>query len=268
LAVQIWDNDPETLARVGVHLARKYRVSVVDINFGCPVRRVVGKARSGAYLLRYPSRVGTIVERVVQACRPVPVTAKIRLGCTRDQVNAVDVAQAIESAGAAALAVHGRTADESYERPADWEGIAAIKPHLRRLPLIGNGDLNSAEKVVQTFRRYDVDGVMIGRASLGRPWLFRQIQAALRGVPIPPTPSLDEQRGCLLRHYGLVVSRFGEQKGSMLMRKYACRYAQGLPRARKFRTHVVRVTSSAEFRDVLERWFPRDMGDSVAGLGR
>src|SRR4029077_14309901 len=109
LAVQIWDNDPATLAAVGAKLAHEFRVSVVDINFGCPVRQVTEKAHSGSYLLRFPDRIGAIVERVVAACAPVPVTAKIRLGCTRDAINAIEVAQVIEQAGAAALTVHGRT---------------------------------------------------------------------------------------------------------------------------------------------------------------
>jgi tRNA-dihydrouridine synthase B len=263
LAVQIWDNDPEILARVGARLAREYQVSVVDINFGCPVRQVTQKAKSGSYLLSQPDRMGQIIERVVQACAPTPVTAKIRLGCTRDQINAIDVAQVVESAGAAALTVHGRTAQDFFKGSADWQRIADIKPFLNSIPLIGNGDLDSAEKVVTAFRQYDVDGVMIARACLGRPWLFAQVAAALRGEPIPPDPSLPQQRGYLLKHYGLVVQRFGEQKGTQLMRKFACCYAQGIHGARKFRTHVARVSTQAEFLDVVNSWFPRDTTASL-----
>src|SRR5690606_17150476 len=154
LAVQIWDNDPETLATVGARLAHEYKVSVVDINFGCPVRKVTHGAHSGSYLLRYPERMGSIIERVVQACAPTPVTAKIRLGCTRDQMNAGDVAQVVEGAGAAALTVHGRTAADMFSGQADWERISALKPLLKRIPLIGNGDLDSPQKVVDAFRNY------------------------------------------------------------------------------------------------------------------
>lgn len=257
LAVQIWDNDPETLAEVGRRLARDYGVSVVDINFGCPVKQVTEKAHSGSYLLKTPDRVGAIIERVVQACSPVPVTAKIRLGCTRDQINAIDIAQVAEAAGAAALTVHGRTAADFFRGNADWDRIAEIRPYLRSIPLIGNGDLDSAEKVVTAFRRYGVDGVMIARAALGRPWLFRQAAAALRGDPVPPDPTLAEQRDCMLRHYRLVVDRFGEAKGTVLMRKYACCYAQGKPGARHFRTHVARVATADEFYAVVEEYFPR-----------
>jgi tRNA-dihydrouridine synthase B len=258
LAVQIWDNDPDTLAKVGARLAHEYKVSVVDINFGCPVRDVVQKAHSGSYLLREPDRIGAIVERVVSACRPTPVTAKIRLGCTREKITAIDVAQAVEGAGASALTVHGRTAADMFRGSADWDRIAALKQHLKRIPLIGNGDLDTPHKVVDAFRGYDIDGVMIARASLARPWLFHQAAAALRGEPIPPDPTLEEERQLLLHHFDLICQRFGDTKGSLLMRKYACCYAQGRPGAREFRYHVARVNTPEEFRKTVARYFPCD----------
>jgi tRNA-dihydrouridine synthase B len=258
LAVQMWDNDPATLAKVGSRLAREYKVSVVDINFGCPVRDVAQRAHSGSYLLKQPERMGAIIEQVVAACAPTPVTAKIRLGCTRDQINAIDIAQVVEGAGAAALTVHGRTAADMFRGSADWDRIAAIKPYLARIPLIGNGDLDSATKVVDAFRRYDVDGVMIARASLSKPWLFRQAAAALRGELVPADPTLAEERALLLHHFDLICRRFGEEKGCVLMRKYACCYAQGRHGAREFRSRVARVTLATEFNEVADRWFPRD----------
>jgi len=256
LAVQIWDNDPDMLAAVGQRLAQEFRVSVVDINFGCPVRNIAQRARSGSYLLREPERVGQLVARVVEACRPTPVTAKIRLGCTRDTINAIDVAQAVEDAGAAAITVHGRTAQDMFRGSADWQRIAQIKPHLRRMPLIGNGDLTTAAEVVEAFRRYGTDGVMIGRAALGRPWLFRQIQAALAGQPIPPDLTPAQERELLMHHYQLLVQRFGPTRATVLMRRYACRYALGRPGARMFRTYVSEVRTPEEFREVVLRYFP------------
>jgi tRNA-dihydrouridine synthase B len=256
LAVQIWDNDPPTLAKVGARLAHEYQVSVVDINFGCPVRDVVQKAHSGSYLLREPDRMAVIIEQVVAACAPTPVTAKIRLGCTRDKINAIDVAQVVEGAGAAALTVHGRTAADMFRGSADWDRISEIKPYLKRIPLIGNGDLDSPQKVVDAFRRYDIDGVMIARASLAKPWLFQQAAAALRGAPVPPEPTLEEERQLLLHHFDLVCERFGETKGSLLMRKFACCYAQGRRGAREFRSRVVLENTPAEFRAVVDACFP------------
>jgi tRNA-dihydrouridine synthase B len=255
LAVQIWDNDPAMLAAVGGRLAREFRVSVVDINFGCPVKQIMNKAKSGSYLLRWPERVGEIVGCVVEACRPTPVTAKIRLGFTRDTVNAIDVAQAIEAAGAAAVTVHGRTAQDMFRGSADWSLIAQIKPHLRRIPLIGNGDLATVEAVVGALRRYDVDGVMIGRGGLSKPWLFRQVQAALRGEPVPPDPTEAQQRDMLLEHHRLLCERFGERLGTTLMRKYVCCYIQGRRGARVFRDKICRTHTREQFLEVVSQSF-------------
>jgi tRNA-dihydrouridine synthase B len=256
LAVQIWDNEPELLAAAGARLAREYRASAIDINFGCPVKRVTKKAKSGSYLLRRPDLVGRIVESVVGACHPTPVTAKIRLGYTRDTINAIDVAQAIEAAGAAGVTVHGRTAGDMFRGFADWSRIAEIKPHLKRMALVGNGDLHSVGAVLEAFRRYGVDGVMVGRAGLARPWLFRQVQAALRGEPVPVDLTLHQQRQLLLDHYRLLGQRMGPARACLLMRRYACCYAQGYPGARAFRNHVVRVCTPDALLEVVQRYFP------------
>ena len=265
LAVQIWDNDPIALADVGRRLVDDFSVSVVDINFGCPVRRVSCNAESGSYLLRYPDRVGEIVCRVAKACAPTPVTAKIRLGPSEEMVNAGEVAEAVEAAGGAALTVHGRTAKQMFRGQADWERIAAVKEHLRDIPLIGNGDLRTAEAVADAFRRWPIDGVMIGRAMLGRPWLFAQAAAALAGKPIPPPPSLAQQKSLLVEHYEAIVSQFGVYKGTIMMRRFACCYAQGCPGARGFRDKVARVSTAEQFAQVVHDHFPKRPEDEPLG---
>ena len=257
LAVQIWDCDADDLAAVGKRLAQEFKVSVVDINFGCPVKRITERSKSGSYLLRTPEVMGEIIRRVVEACHPTPVTAKTRLGCSRDQINIHEVAQIVEEAGAAALTVHGRTAKDYFKGSADWEAISSIKPYLKRIPLIGNGDLRSPAEVVAAFHQYDIDGVMIARASLGKPWLFQQVAAALAGEPVPPDPSPEEEVRLLRHHYQLVCDRFGEKRGTILMRKYACCYAQGRHGARDFRRYVSTVATPAEFLSVVEQYFPR-----------
>lgn len=264
LAVQIWDNDPATMAKVGARLVDEYRVSVVDINFGCPVRQVTQKAHSGSYLLREPQRMHSIISQLVQVCAPTPVTAKIRLGCHPNNINCDEIARVVEEAGAAALTVHGRTAADMFRGHADWDRISEIKSHLKSIPLIGNGDLDSPERVVTAFEKYNVDAVMIARACLGRPWLFSQAAAALKGDPIPPDPTMAEQRDVMLHHYRLVVDRFGEEKATVLMRKYACCYAQGKRGARHFRTHVAKVSNAAEFHAVVEEHFPLSPADGIS----
>ena len=261
LAVQIWDNDPDTMAKVGKRLVEDYQVSVVDINFGCPVKQVTERAHSGSYLLDHPDRMAAIISRLVEVCSPTPVTAKIRLGCTHETKNACRIARVVEDSGAAALTVHGRVAEDFFKGNADWDQISEIKQHLRCIPLIGNGDLDSADKVCHAYNTYAVDGLMIARASLGRPWLFAQAAAALRGEPIPADPTLEQQRQCMLRHYELVVARFGEHKGTMLMRKFACCYAQAKYGARIFRTHMAHVETPEDFHRVVDQYFPRDLAE-------
>jgi tRNA-dihydrouridine synthase B len=256
LAVQMWDNDPDNLARVGRRLAKDFQVSVVDLNFGCPVRQVTEKAHSGSWLLRDPDRVGTIVRRVVEACDGTPVTAKIRLGCSETCRTAVEVAQRIEEAGASCLTVHGRVAAQFFKGQADWEAIAVVKRSVSRMPVIGNGDIDSAEAAVARLRESGVDGVMIAREALAKPWIFAQSAALLRGEQPPPDPSLADQRAIVLHHYDLVCRRFGAARGTLLMRKFACAYAQGIPGAREFRGRVSRVTTTAEFLEAVHMAFP------------
>jgi tRNA-dihydrouridine synthase B len=254
----MWDNDPDNLAAVGRRLARDFQVSVVDLNFGCPVRQVTEKAHSGSWLLRDPERVGMIVRRVVEACGDVPVTAKIRLGCSDSCRTAAEVAQRIEEAGAACLTVHGRVAAQFFKGEADWEAIAAVKRSVSRMPVVGNGDIDSAETAVRRLRESGVDGVMIAREALTKPWIFAQAAALLRGEPPPPDPTLIEQREIVLHHYDLVCTRFGVERGTLQMRKFACAYAQGLPGARDFRGRVSRVITRDEFLEVVRDFFPRD----------
>ncbi len=258
LAVQIWDNDPGKLAAVAVRLREEYAVSAVDINFGCPAKDISQKAESGAYLLQYPGRIGAIVRRVVDACRPTPVTAKIRLGPSREQITAVDVALAVEEAGAAAVTVHGRAAADMYRGRADWEAIARVKQSVSRIPVIGNGDIATVDAALAAFSRYGVDAVMIGRAGLARPWLFSQIAAALAGEPIPSEPSFARRQNILMEHYRLMVERFGEEKGTILMRRIACCHARSLPGAKQFRADVVRARTRKEFEAVVQRDFPKN----------
>ena len=256
LAVQIWDNQPETLAYFAQILARDYCPSVIDLNFGCPAPAIAKNSASGSWLLKTPDKVGDIVGQVVRAAAPVPVTAKIRLGWTRDTINAIDVAQAVETAGGAALTVHGRTAQDMYRGTANWDEIARIKPHLQRIPLIGNGDITTPEQAVERLRQYPVDGIMIGRAGLETPWLFRQIAQLLAGETMSPEPTLLEQRDLLLQHFDLVRRQVGTDKAVILMRKYAPCYSKGKRGARQFRTAVCAVKTEEAFRKVVGEFFP------------
>jgi len=255
LAAQIWDNDPGRLASMARHLAEEYKVSVIDLNFGCPARAIAGKAESGSRLLDTPERVEEIVARVAQAASPIPVTAKIRLGTSSKRITACEVAEAVERAGGAALTVHGRTAADKYRGQADWEQIARIKPHLKSIPLIGNGDLRSADDVVHAMATYPVDGVMIGRAALGRPWLFSQAAAALAGDQPRPEPDMATRCEIILDHHRAVCEHFGPERGTVQMRRFACNYVTGIRGSRSFRDQISRVTNPEEFQTLVRQLF-------------
>lgn len=255
LAVQIWDNLPETLEETAARLVDEYHVTVIDINFGCPASRIAKNSASGSHLLRDPQKVGDLVRRVAKRIAPTPVTAKIRLGLTADTINARDVAQAVENAGGAALTVHGRTAAQMYRGKADWDAIARVKDFLKKIPLIGNGDITTPEEGIDRLKNYPVDGIMIGRGATSRPWLFRQIAEGLAGRPIPPDPTPKEQHALLLYHFDLVLDRFGEEKGTILMRKWACDWSRGRFGASAFRAEVSAVKTGEEFRAIVRKFF-------------
>ena len=255
LAVQIWDNDPGRLADLARRLVDDYRVSLIDLNFGCPARDISQKSQSGSWLLRDPEKIGRIVSRVVGVCGQTPVTSKIRLGIDENHITASEVACAVEESGGAALTVHGRTARQLYRGAADWAAIARVGESLKRIPLIGNGDIKTAEDVVHAFADFSVDGVMIGRAALKRPWIFAQAAAALKGEPIMDNLATDEQRRLLLDQLRLAIERFGPRKGLVLMRTYACCYAVGQPGVRKFRAAISQVKSVDQMKEVIGDYF-------------
>lgn len=258
LAVQIWDNIPETLVETGRRIATEYGASVVDLNFGCPAPKIAKNSASGSALLRDPQRVGDLVSRVVAACAPTPVTAKIRLGLTADTINASDVAQAVEEAGGAALTVHGRTAAQMYRGAADWEEIVRIKPYLKRIPLIGNGDIQTAAEAVDRLRNGGVDGVMIGRAALRTPWIFRQAAELLRTGERLPEPTPAEQKALILEHFERAVERFGAEKGTLFMRRCACDWSHGKTGGKNFRIRAAIARTPEEFRAAVEEFFQKN----------
>ncbi len=254
LGVQLWDRAEAPLEEAARRLV-DLDVTVVDLNFGCPKRRIMGKHAAGAQLLRDPSTVGRLVAATVRGAGKTPVTAKIRLGPSVKNRTAVEVARAAEDNGARAVTVHGRTADESYGIPCRREQIAEVVDAVD-VPVIANGDIADAASAVETMRETGAAGVMVARAALQRPWVFSQIAAALRGEAIPESPSLEVQRALLLRHHALVVDRYGDPHGTVLMRKFACRYLGGTPGARSFREHICKAEDTADFRRIVENHFP------------
>jgi len=254
LGVQLWDREPEMLYAAARELAAM-DVSVIDLNFGCPKKRIMGTHACGAALLRDPRTVGRLVDATVRGAGSVPVTAKIRIGPSRQARNAPEVARAAADHGAVAVTVHGRTAEQNYDTPCDLDTIAEVVQAVR-IPVIANGDIRDADSARRARHATGAAGVMVARGALTRPWVFREITAALRGEPIPLAPTADEQKALLLKHHAAMVERHGDPWGTIYMRKFACRYLQGAPGTRAFRDAITRAENAEHFRTIVHNHFP------------
>jgi tRNA-dihydrouridine synthase B len=249
--VQIAGADPETMADA----ARRNvdaGAQVIDVNMGCPAKKVCNKD-AGSALLRDEALVGAILDATVRAAG-VPVTLKIRTGWSRERRNGVSVARIAESAGIRALAVHGRSRACRFEGEAEYETIAAIKQAVR-IPVIANGDIDSAVKAREVIRATGADGVMVGRAAQGRPWIFREIEAALSGTAQPAAPSATEARDIITAHLRDLYAFYGVEAGVRIARKHIGWYCRERPHALAFRHSVMQVETAAEQIEIVSAYF-------------
>jgi tRNA-dihydrouridine synthase B len=215
---------------------------LIDLNFGCPARKVAGKG-AGAGLLRTPDLLEEMTREVVRATA-CPVTAKVRLGWDSDSINVLDIARRIERAGARAIAIHARTRSQGFSGRADWSWIARVKQAVT-IPVIGNGDVASPEDAARMFADTGCDAVMIGRAAMGNPWIFRATRAYLRtGERVPP-PGAPERMAVLLDHLRDAAQAKGEQRAVIEMRKHYRGYLRGLPGAARLRAAMMTPVSCA-----------------------
>ncbi len=224
-AVQLAGHDPAVMAEAA-RLVVGEGADLVDLNFGCPAREVVGKA-AGSALMRDPAHAARIVTAVVNAV-DVPVTLKMRLGWDDAQRNAPEIARLAEAAGVRLLTVHGRTRCQLYKGRADWAAVAAVKA-ATRLPVIVNGDIVDIASARTALARSGADGVMVGRGCCGRPWLLAQLAAALAGVPVPADPPPAERLALVLEHYAAVLELYGADLGVRHARKHLAWYLGELP---------------------------------------
>ncbi len=256
LGVQLWDREPEMVEEAARRLV-DLGIAVIDLNFGCPKRRIMGKQGAGAQLLRDPSTIARMVEATIRGAGKIPVTAKIRLGPHPQEITAIAVAEAAQSAGASALTVHGRTAKDGYGVGVDHHAIAEVVDAVQ-IPVIANGDIVDGSSALKALEATGAAGVMVARRCLSAPWVFREIAAALRGEEIPAPPDLLQQREQLLRHHTQLVEMHGDPFGTILMRKFAARYLTGVPGAKGFRARITVAKDAQDFRNVVEDLFPVD----------
>ncbi|GAW92882.1 tRNA dihydrouridine synthase DusB [Calderihabitans maritimus] len=247
ISVQIFGSEPETMAEAARIVVEK-GASVVDINMGCPTPKIV-KNGQGAALMKNVKLAGEIVRSVVKAVT-VPVTVKMRKGWDEENVNAVEVAKRVQEAGAAAITIHGRTRSQFYAGEADWNIIREVKKAVD-IPVIGNGDIWTPQDAERMLRETGCDGVMIGRAALGNPWIFRRTVIYLKTGELLPEPSAGERIEMALRHLNMVVELKGEKVGVQQMRKHIAGYIKGLRNAAQMRNKLNKLETVSEVQKVL-----------------
>lgn len=249
VGVQLFGADPERLALAARAVIDWVQPDFLDLNFGCPVNKVVCK-NGGSALLKDPPLLARVAGEVVRAAGPVPVTAKIRIGWSANSVNATETSRCLEEAGIQRIAVHGRTKEQGYSGRADWDVIAEVVAAVK-VPVIGNGDLNSAADVLQRRRESGVAGVMIGRAAMSYPWIFAEIRAALASGEIPVPPSLEERWRFICGHCAAEIAWRGNPLLAMRsLRGRLMAYTKGMPGSARLREGLSHVESLGELEDL------------------
>ena len=265
VGIQIYGHLIEPMVEAA-RMAEAAAPDVIDINFGCPVKKIAGRG-AGSGMMRDVPLMVEMTSRIVQSVK-VPVTVKTRLGWDDEHKNIEEITLRLQDVGIAAITIHGRTRAQMYTGEADWTLIGRVKNNpLIRIPVIGNGDIDSPQKALQAFDRYGVDGVMIGRATYGRPWIFREIRHYINTGELLPQPSVEERVAIAKRHLAKSVEVKGEKVGVLEMRRHLSNYFKGLPDFKQTRLKLVTLTDVAEICAVLdyvaERWGGFDISGAV-----
>jgi tRNA-dihydrouridine synthase B len=251
-AVQLAGCEPAAMAEAA-RISVSEGADMIDINFGCPVKKVAIGQTAGSALMRDEVLAGQILAATVQAV-DVPVTLKMRMGWDHNSLNAPALARIAEASGIKMVTIHGRTRQQFYEGTADWDFVAQVKAAVN-IPVIVNGDITSEAKAEEALRRSGADGVMIGRGSYGRPWFLKQVADYLTTGALTAPPSLAAQKDILLAHYRHIRSHFGEQGGVRLARKHVAWYSAGLRGSAAFRAEMNQLNTGAAVEELIHRFY-------------
>jgi tRNA-dihydrouridine synthase B len=239
------------MAQAAEGISAEYNIDIIDINMGCPARKIV-KNGAGSALMKDPDLAFEIIKATVKAAE-VPVTVKMRSGWDENNINAVEIAKIAEAAGAAAVAVHGRTRSQFYKGQADWNIIKKVADSVE-IPVIANGDIFSANDAAAIFNKTNCDGIMIGRGAQGYPWIFKEIIEYLNTGKLIAPPSGAEKIEMSLRHLKLAVDYYGERHGIPIMRKHISWYLKGMPNASKIKNKVNQLAKKDELISFLREY--------------
>ncbi len=261
VGIQIYGHLLEPMVEAA-RIAESAAPDIIDINFGCPVRKIAGRGAGSGMMQNVPLMV-EMTRQIVEAV-DTPVTVKTRLGWDEESKNIEEIALRLQDVGIAALTIHGRTRAQMYKGEADWTLIGKVKNNpLINIPIIGNGDVDSGERAREMFDRYGVDGIMVGRATYGRPWIFRDIRHYLKTGEVLPQPNVQERVEIALRHLTRSIEVKGERVGILELRRHLSNYFKGLPNFKETRLKLVTLNDPDELREVIasiaERWGDHDL---------
>ena len=256
VGIQIFGANLDSMLQA-VEIVEKSKPDIIDINFGCPVKKVVCKGAGAGILKDIPLMVKLSAEMVKRTA--LPVTVKTRLGWDHDSIKIVEVAERLQDVGVAAISIHGRTRAQMYKGDADWKPIAAVKNNARmHIPVFGNGDVNTPERAKEMRDEYGLDGAMIGRASIGNPWFFNQVKTFLKTGTHQAPPTMEERVNAARRHLQMSLDWKGEVLGVLETRRHYTNYFKGIPNFKEYRTQMVTSNESSDvfaaFDAVLEKW--------------
>ncbi|MEN6617975.1 MAG: tRNA dihydrouridine synthase DusB [Rikenellaceae bacterium] len=251
IGVQVYGHLPEAMEEAA-KIAETANPSLIDINFGCPVSKIAHRG-AGSGMMRYPEKMIEITKRIVDAVK-LPVTVKTRLGWDEESKNIVELSERLQDVGISALTIHGRTRSQLYKGEADWTLIAEVKNNPRmHIPIIGNGDITSAVAAKEAFDKYGVDGIMIGRATYGRPWLFKEIKHYLATGELMPELTVREKAELAKRHLIKSVEVKGERVGVLEMRRHLSHYFKALPHFKDIKLQLVTENSHTELLKIIDQ---------------
>lgn len=251
IAVQIFGEEPEFMGRAAAGISSEYELDIIDINMGCPAKKIV-KNGAGSALMKNLDLAYKVIKSTVENSN-VPVTVKMRSGWSEDNINAVELAKIAEEAGAAAAAVHGRTRNQFYKGEANWEIIKKVAQAVE-IPVIANGDIFSAEDAKAAFEKTNCEGIMIGRAAQGYPWIFKEIINYLNSGKIIKGPSYFEKIEMAIKHLKNAVDYYGEKHGVPIMRKHLAWYLKAMPNASSMKNEVNQLSKKEDLIKLLKKY--------------